>query len=241
MFSDLIIDITFNNIDDYNEFIDVAENLFIMNYYNPIPDKYDMNDSTSKQIYWGSFSDINNVEICHKRDKTMNINFTCYVKGTPPFIFMEYMKKLDFIDDFNMMYKIEEFTYCFDDYDFMRNTHKNNRQLFSQEYSISIEFDTTKVFPINEVTDVIYKSIVNHTEQTITKDEKDNSFILSYENYSRYIHLTIFDNKPFKQYRLNFKSNELFDKTFWTFDDILNIQDGLKNLVGTTINITFIK
>lgn len=80
------------------------------------------------------------------------------------------MKKLDFIDEFNMMYKVEEFTYCFDDYDFMRNTHKNNRQLFSQEYIISIDFDITKIFPINEITDVIYNSIVNHREQTITKD-----------------------------------------------------------------------
>jgi len=204
---------------------DIYKRNSIMEKYIPI-DVTENCDQT-KEITWGSYSDITNVFIELQDYSNLFIVFNGTVCGNPPYLFVEFMNKQEFIEFCGYSYNFQdhcskektELFFQSDDLN-IRSRFKNCfniKMLLTYECKEGYDFD---IFLIFDYGYILQNRLTNYS--CLSTETK-----IFYENYDKYIDINKTITNNICSIELIFDSNKYNDPFFWTFDEILHIQNSI--------------
>jgi hypothetical protein len=229
-----LVYVTINNYKDYKIFLDniILDNL--LNYYLPLSS----NDYKEIEKNWGCSSnmrygeiinedDIIEIDVDTLDDDTLNcytlsnlkINFKFETSGNPPYLWYEYMKEQDFIKE--IYYNIKQIDYCGiteKSLEFFHSNSENNRELIERKYEIllKIKFENDN----NDIEEIIQK-INKMKERNISRNMKISKEVIFYTGINRFIDI----ERKNKKIILYFRTNKINDVLFWSFDEIIQIEE----------------
>lgn len=245
MVTQLQIDVEFNDANEYHKFFKLLKyndtyETSVMNEYMCLDEEVDENISFDiKEYTWGSESDLKDINIKDIDFLKLQISFECVVDGTPPYLFIEFMNKQPFINNFVCLKKNCLFSETNLDTFFLQSYNLNDKNLMKHSFFMDLQF--TLPIELKETVDI--EDILNSCYQkrliNYDIDKCDDECIICFKNSSKSMGFDYKHNESHIFYKISFNS-EVNDDDCWTFDEILIVKDCIENLYNCdNIQITF--